>query len=133
MILAIVGASIVAVNKVLTKEVPIVGCIGLEPVLDETRDRFRRDTVRNLVYENSSSDLNFYSEIIQKVESCEWVKKRGLEKKGDFEGDLFALADSPYPRDSLMGKTCFSSEDTRFTCVIYDGDHFVVVVLTALH
>lgn len=120
-------------QKYKDNEVPVVRCIGLEPALDEVRDRFNRDTVRNLVYLNDSGDPHFYESIVQKVESCERVISQRLFKRDNIDGYLFALDDSPYSPNDLHDKVAFISPDWNFYCVIYNGDAYVVVVLTSLY
>jgi hypothetical protein len=115
----------------LPDNVPVTRCIGLKPVLDKKRERFNRDTVRNLVYQNESSDPLFYSNIVQKVEACDWIKSKDFIRREDIDGDRFALAGSPYRDGAWREKTAFISKNWSFQCVIYDGTDFVLVVLTA--
>ena len=122
----------IAYNQSLAKgEVPITRCIGLHHDLDETRDRFNRDTVRNIVYKNEFSDPMFYSKIVHKIETCDWSKSKKLIKRDNVDGDRFALAGSPYRDDALREKVAFVTENFGFQCVVYNGTDFVLVVLTA--
>jgi hypothetical protein len=132
LLVALAGfAGAIAYVKLRPDEVPVTKCIGLHPDLDKVRDRFNRDTVRNLVYKNNSSDPLFYSKIVAKIEACEWTKSKHLSKRDDIDGERFALVGSPYPEDALHEKIAFVAEDWRFQCVVYNGNDFVVVVLSA--
>jgi hypothetical protein len=128
-----VALSIVAYKTLKKDEAPITRCIGLHPDLDKTRDRFNRDTVRNIVYRNTASDPLFYSWIVHKIEACDWTKAKKLIKNGNVDGDRFALAESSFREDALREKIAFVSQDWRFQCVVYNGTDFVLVVLTSWH
>lgn len=119
-----------AYNKFRKDEVPVTKCIGLEAVLDKKRDRFNRDTVRNLVYKNEFSDPQFYSKIVHRIETCDWIKAKNMNIRKDTDGDLFALAGTPYRADALREKVAFEDKDSTFKCIVYNGIDYVVVVLS---
>ena len=131
-ILAVITISAFTIYNVTKKdEVPITKCIGLDPVLDKVRDRFNRDTVRNLVYINEALDPDFYASLVSKIEACSWTKDQQLLKQSNVHGDLFGLEGSAYSPDNLHDKVAFVAPDSMFDCVVYDGSDYVVVVLTA--
>lgn len=122
---------VIAYEKLKKDEVPITRCIGLEPAYDEVRDRFNNDTVRNLIYENKSSDPLFYFKLVGRIENCEWVKANRLVKQepGGIS-DQFVFSVTNYKEEKLRESVVFVAPDGVFRCHVYNGTDFVLVVLS---
>lgn len=114
------------------KEVPIVASIsslGLVAKIDELEEKFRWVT-RNLVYENPSRDPDLYKRIVAQVEIH--AKERNLRKTtGRVSGGIFALDGIQFSDGDIVDGVEFSDPKGGFSCCVYNGGHFVLVVLDA--
>ena len=114
------------------KEVPIVASIssiGLVAKIDELEEKFRWVT-RNLVYENRSRDPDLYMRIVAQVKIH--AKEMNLNKTTcSGSGGIFALDGIQFSDGDIVEGIRFSDPNGGFSCCVYNGGYFVLVVLDA--